>query len=560
MGFNKQNNLSLKTKRPLICWIALLLLIFFHISTAIMGVNYGTHWDEHYIQTLLSNGIKDLNAWPQKYFYGSIYTAIGCLALAPEWLGSLPELIQEANKRHQYAGRVTPTPKIVIIQDELLKKVNSEGFLVRTRIIFLSFAVLCILWIYLAVKRLTSNSMVSLIAALVIGLSWEINTHSRHIAVDAIFTQFVALQLYLLICYLYPKEDKVHNTGNIIIAAVVAGIASGTKFIAITLIIPTIGAILTRNYRMKLKRKFQLIFITVLIALGLMILVNPGLILDTVQVANDWAYTAFDYCRPTLPIQDPYKTFGRMDHLGHIVTYVATDALSPFLLIGLSLFVIGIFGWVVSLRKNWRITLALSSFFPIHILILTGGDLFIVRNYLPLIPVMAIYIAIGMSLLLEKQRYRMITLFFIFTWIIMNSFHLLTTSLTVGYPASPSKIIQKVQDYIIKNADKKFLVIPSVENLANREKMSILRFSNTQTVRNDPVNGYYDFCLYTYKDFRAQAPNKPKLNYFTKVFGSQEVNFNYYPDWIGRNRKERIFVIDRSTAEILFEWNKEKGR
>jgi hypothetical protein len=47
------------------------------------------------------------------------------------------------------------------------------------------------------------------------------------------------------------------------------------------------------------------------------------------------------------------------------------------------------------------------------------------------------------------------------------------------------------------------------------------------------------------------VPGALRLGYFQAVIGSREVNFDFNPDWIGRGRELRAYVIDAEKAEAL---------
>src|SRR5205814_5228839 len=90
---------------------------------------------------------------------------------------------------------------------------------------FLVVSALGIIWVYLAGWVLTHRWWQATLAAAILGLSWEIAYHARWLAADCLLAQFAALCLLLLV--LHNRRGQV---GWLWAAAIVAGLAAGTKY------------------------------------------------------------------------------------------------------------------------------------------------------------------------------------------------------------------------------------------------------------------------------------------------------------------------------------------
>ena len=376
-----------------VIYLLFALLFTFHVGTALIGADYGTHWDEHFMQELLEESVNDLSAWPSKYFYGSFYSTLGYVGGMPEWLDALPELTSEAFKVGQYSGRISPTPEIKEIQRGLIATIKSNDFLVRLRYLFILVASAGLLFQFLAGRNIGSSPLSGLFSAAVIALSWEINTHSRHVAIDSTLIMMTALFFAVLTSYTKGASDK--RPTLLYLSAFIAGLATGTKFTALALLIPVIVVVFLQWGKVGSIETAKRLAISLAPSLASLLIVNPGLILDTVNVANDWGYTSRDYTRQTSALLDSYRTSGRFDHLARAFGYLTTSALSPNLYIALIIDLFALIGCYITYKKDRSFAISAAVFFVAYLLIITSSGLAIVRNYLPLVVPLALFSGAG---------------------------------------------------------------------------------------------------------------------------------------------------------------------
>jgi hypothetical protein len=531
--------------------LALALLLAFHLSTVWRGLDYGTHWDEHFLQTLLTDSVNDLDGWPRKYFYGSLYTGLGYLALAPDWIAALPELTREARAVGQYAGRIEPTPEMQAVQRALAERIQEPAFLVRTRALFALAATWGIVALFLAGRWLGGGAFGGVAAAAVLALSWEFNTHARHIAIDAVFVALVATCLALLARFAKPPPGHSNPDRFLHAAAAVAGLATGAKFHALLLLLPLAGVVWARAGDAGARRSAARVARCVALAGAVALLVNPGLLLDTVQVANDWGYTARDYFRASEPVSDPYRALGAVHHLREATLYVASAALSPRPWLGFALFAVALLGVAAQARREPRLTLALAAFAPVYLLVMAQSGLVIVRNYLPVLPVIAIFVMWGLGALWRGGRAaRGLTLALCAVWLGANAWHIAATAATVGRDWSPPSLLRAVREHIQERPGERFLLSRRFVAFAAREGVS---FDDLANVQSGVLREEFDQFVYLPAEYRGQVPGATRLGYFRAVIGPREVNYDYYPDWIGRGRDRRVYFLDADEARPLFE-------
>ena len=527
-----------------------LLLALFQLATARLGIDYGSHWDEHFLQGILADSVKELDAWPRRYFYGSLYAGTGYLALAPEWIGALPRLVGAAREVGQYQGRLEPTQEIREIQGALLERIYDPAFLIRTRTLFALAATLGIVALFLAGRRLGRSPWSGVLAAAVLALSWEFNTHARHIAVDGILVALVATFLALLARFLGAAPVERNPDRWLYLAAAVCGLATGAKFHGLLLLVPLVGVVLARGDRAHPGRAAKQIAACLGVAGAVMVAVNPGLVFDTVQVANDWGYTARDYWRESDPLGDPYKSLGTLHHLREATVYVITAVLSPRPALSVALFGVAALGFVASWDRDWKTTLAVGAFVPVYLLVMSRAGLIIVRNYLPVLPVLAIFVMWGLeALLLGGRRRRWLAFGLCGLWAVSNGTHIVSTALTVHRPHDAERLVREVREYIGQRPDERFVVSRGIASVARRAGAPLRDLPNVRGIASS--GGPFDYLVYLPSEYSGQLPGVSRVGYFRAVFGSREVNYDYYPNWVGHGLDRRVYLLDERKARDL---------
>ena len=131
-------------------------------------------------------------------------------------------------------------PDWVILRDSpkflqrLSTHVGSKDYILNARAISLTISLLSIFWVYLAVWNWRRSWAESLLAASLLGLSWEMAYHARWFVPDSMMMQFASLMLMFL--------SYAHRSSNpgiwLKCAAVAVGLACGTKYTGGILLVP----------------------------------------------------------------------------------------------------------------------------------------------------------------------------------------------------------------------------------------------------------------------------------------------------------------------------------
>lgn len=202
---------KLKPGRKIWPVLSALAIVGLQLFTGLRGIDYGEHWDEFKQILLVKHTVREGNIRHGWYHYPSVTYWLSLSALAPHVAGALAET----------------GPDVREIQDHLRANVlDSPNYLLQIRKLFLFVSVLTTLWVFLAALVLGLRPWAAVLAAGLIGLSWEANYHARWIAPDAVLMQWSALVLLCAICYLRQPSRPLWGW----LGAAVAGLAAGTKY------------------------------------------------------------------------------------------------------------------------------------------------------------------------------------------------------------------------------------------------------------------------------------------------------------------------------------------
>ena len=108
---------------------------------------------------------------------------------------------------------------------------------------------------YFASKAIfPAERLVALLAAAFVALSWEFGYHARFLAVDAILTQFVALELWMFLrawnATLFPRAA----TMDTFVASAAAACALACKSTAIFAVLPLVALAASSDWASKARR------------------------------------------------------------------------------------------------------------------------------------------------------------------------------------------------------------------------------------------------------------------------------------------------------------------
>ena len=534
----------------------LFLLIFIFLSTGFIGIDYGYHWDEqnHWRTTIeaIRSGIFLPNRWVQGsldgfYDYSSIPYWLNLLSVSDE---AIKNLFSQSNNFSNIDALADLEPFQLSLRD----------FVLGSRPIFLIVSSLTGVWLYFSLSK--TSKLAAIVAAGIPLLSWEIAYHSRWLAPDVILAQFFALWVMALA----RAENSAYRLKWVYFAAIAAGLATGTKYTAGVLFVFTIlFLLLTESSSFRIKqfpfkkvlRIISLWFITFLIT-------TPGMILQPLDFWADVLRQSRHYATGHatswgVALQDIYNPW---IYLSRLFEYIGLALFSPYAPISLLLFITSILGFI-HLCKTKRTTLALTIAITLIFYIFFFSfrtKVFIVRNYLFLLPLFAILIASGIERMFNHSRLtRSFALLLMIATITFNSYFLLTSAFSIPY-AKSNDLAPLLVRHIKSHGKESFALSESLQrDLQPEELPNIVQPSEADTFAyrvSEIKIDTREFELIDDVDDLAKLPSTekdivlndyPATRYNTfKWLGPYEVNYNYYPNWRGR---DRIILIPMEEAD-----------
>ena len=359
-------------------WLLFLLPLTFFLWTGARGLDYGEHWDEGFQVQLTQRAVSEETLLPGWYNYPSVSYWLALAAISPEALSA------------DYSGVHTrgplrvgePVKGLAPIKEALTQTIQDPGFLLRMRRIFLSVSALTVLGVFLATRR-KGGPWESLFAAGLVATSWEVAYHARWVAPDMILTAVVALYTAAL---LRAHEGK----GCLILLAVLAGLATGTKYTAGLLLLP----LLLLWWRTPPERDPKRLAGALASFAGAVLVSTPGAVLQPVRFWRDVAFERFHYGEAG---HYGFSVDSGFEHLGLMLRWIGASLSSPYAPLALLVTFLALVGAISTWRRD-RLEAVLLLLVPVcWVLFFSTQKVLFVRNLLPVAPFIALFAARGLS-------------------------------------------------------------------------------------------------------------------------------------------------------------------
>ncbi|MBX7256510.1 MAG: phospholipid carrier-dependent glycosyltransferase [Candidatus Hydrogenedentes bacterium] len=370
------------SERPLRLSMVLPVLIPWAVvlGIAVAGIDFGEHFDEHYMIESVERTIDREVLLPGFYNYPSMLYSLCLAALLPDATATLAQ--------NPGLGR----ERIDALKPIALEKIHTKGYTLRARVVSAFVSSLAVVWVYLLVLVWRRKWGEALLAAGLMASSWEVGYHLRYIAVDAVMMQFGALVMLLVVAYLrYPAQRWL-----LWAAAIAAGFATSTKYPGGLLILPVLAAdAMTWSGRGDwAKRATRLVLLGVTFAAAYLV-ITPGTVLEPIKFIGNVSYEFKHY---------------KGGHFGHtvapgpqhfmkILRYDTLDMLSPYKAIASAFFVLSVAGAICALRKTPKIAALYIALPVLYTLYFTMQRVMFVRNLTLAAPFLAVCAAMGVGAL-----------------------------------------------------------------------------------------------------------------------------------------------------------------
>lgn len=506
-------------------WIRLvpaLLPLFVLTFSAWRGIDFGRHWDEHVQIEALETAIHTGRPLPGWYHYPSMCFWIGCAALAPDVL----RVVTAAGVAEGHAG--TEARK-----KELIERARSPAFRLRLRGWFLTIGSLAVLWTYLAGLATGSWPRALLAASLVAG-SWEVGYHLRWIAPDAIAMQFGAATLA---CALVAARRGSRRW--VWASALLAGAATSTKYPLGLLLVPVaVAALAVAGDRRRARAALLLGALALFAAAYLAI--TPGTVLEHGIFRKHLAFEAHHY---RIGGHYGFTVEPGWDHLSRVLVYLGGAALSPYRALAWGLFGLALVGALERLARAPR-TFLLSSSFPLaYLAYLVTLRVLFVRNWLVVIPFLALFAAHGAAVLVRAARPRPVR------WLAVLALAAAVAANFAFQVAAGESIrtwtnrrgAEQLLAHLDAHPERTYRIFPRAAVTLER-----LGAGDRPNVREEGEADADAIVLYN-RELPWAKVHSNRPGFAEAIFGPLEVNFDYYTSWPER----RILVVPVETAREM---------
>lgn len=494
----------------------IIILFVIVVIVAWMGVDFGFHWDEdNHTLGVTKKYIQNRNLLPGHYIYPP-FTSLLSLSVVIPYL--VPFL-------RNYLGQVYPAE----IQSFLIYEVlENPTYRINVRQTFVMVGALSLVWIYLYKLKEGRHWVEGILAAAILGFSWEIGYHLHWIASDAILMQFGGLTL--LLSYIAYKSSKRQSLW-IGAAAFSAGLATSVKYTGGSILLIVMLAVYLlweKNEGLKsLTRRY--LWVGIFYAFGYL-LITPGSILE------------FEIFSKHLILVNSVYATGHGTHtvqpgfgpLWLYIQYFATVSLSSNSWMAFGLFFAGLVGVRSLWQESKRDALFFLSFPVIYVIFFSTRSVMFVRNMLVIFPFLAILSGRGIVYLYEKIKPRNIKYGFAVVVIAVLGFNLnyLVYSANSIQDRGTDRFIIELSEFISEQPEILFFISEQVaEDLGETNRGLPLNVTQELISDVDMVVVYFyessDIPGLWAVNFPGAAP---------KWFGPREVNLDYYASWRGDDR------------------------
>lgn len=497
----------------------------------VTSVDFGVHWDENKLIGSLQDTARGGEWIPRWYHYPSMCYDIGMLVV----VGSA--LRDRTLNRSEGLGGYLP-------------RIAGDGrFRHDLRRVFFLLSSLAGLGTYLLARRLTGCSWSALFAGSLLLSSWEYMYHSRWVAPDAILATIVIWTL-LAQQILREKRSSSSRRGWVVIASVLAGMCIGTKYPGGIVVLPMIVAIEgwprhvpCEQASRRHQGHFGDLVLAALVTACSFLLITPGLVVQPLQFLQDVLSEVSHYRRG----HGGYTVAPGFDHLSKILGYLVFCGFSKFSALAICYFMLVLLGTGALLhRRNddalWLLVLPVA-----YLAYMSSQRVMIVRNYLLVLPVLAVLAGVGVQVLVNCSRrlLRQVLPSMAVVGIVVGLWVFACASRRIEHRicADPGGALIA---WLRNQPDEKFCLSPQARRLI-QDRLLVAPVN----VSNDPAHASHFVYLSTEVVERSLLPANTFGRYRTVWSAFDDVNWDYYPTWVGSLRILDVSTDDASVKGLI---------
>jgi 4-amino-4-deoxy-L-arabinose transferase-like glycosyltransferase len=377
-------------------------------------------------------------------------------------------------------------------------------------------------------RRAGRSFIEAVAAAALVSTSFELATHARYLAPDALATVLAGFALAAL----SSSDERAPNRRALLLGALLAGMAASTKYTLGILAVPLCVAAWPasdRKERIARVAGAGALFVAGGVALTPGVVVEPGLVVAALR------YQAATYGGGVTD----YAASGVVGVAFDLARWLGLALASPFPAISLAVAALAVVGAVAGFREL-RVPLLFAGLLALVFLV---QRTFIPRNFLPLLPVLAVCAARGVSAVAARVRRRELVgavWVALFASVAVDAAFLVHAASTIADRRS-DRVLDEIAAFVDARPDEHFLVSAALlDTLAKHDGV----------VRKNLVSPPAEPKRLIARSDELLPPwrwpgGDPLL--FEHVFGALEVNFHEYPTWLTAH----VVLMDVDDAKRL---------
>jgi hypothetical protein len=467
------------------------ILYAFLVVNGWLGANFGFHWDKHIFVGFVDDFHLQGRLIPTFYLYPSFcfyltLLADGLFHLVHPSLADVPSLVQ------------------------------STDFSVFSRCIFVCVASLTVVWVYILTLKITKKYWFALLAGLMFCSSFEFSYHSRWAVSDLIAVQFAFLSTTILFL-------DISLVRRVWLSAFVAGIAAGTKYTAGIVCLNILIALAAniRPWKSAGQAKMlvqQLVPVGVLFAVAFFI-TTPGCVFHMKTFFRALLLQKSIYAGGHMG----YTVSSGWEHLSKIIAYFVLTLFSPLPVASIVISILCLAGTVCALvKKEWNI-FGLFVVMFVYVAYVSFFKVMIVRNLLYVLPYFVVLAAYGLFSLheLAKNRKGILAVDAALLCLLAFSLNAVAAASWSIHKAGAIDMKQDLTRFLDKNGKIDYVLSKGIRQLSGSRIQPVAAAGHVIFLKSEIQDEHYP---------------ANRFDLYQTIAGPQDVNFNYYPTWSGKDR------------------------
>jgi 4-amino-4-deoxy-L-arabinose transferase-like glycosyltransferase len=500
--------------------LAIVVVWGFFLASGLAGLDFGRHFDERGLLIAVERTLRSGVFLPLFYVYPSV----------PYWLTLVPELGAFApGMPEALACLSTVEPTLPMTWQPCYERWTADAFsrhdpdrlILRARVLFLLASSAAILFTALLAWRWRGRLLEAVVAAAILGTSWEVAYHARWTAPDAVLMAVCAATLWLV------AEAIARGSARWLYgAAVAAAIGAATKLTGGVLLLPVLlgSSLLVSQHGWRQIPRRTVPFVLVF---GVsFLLLSPGPMVEPLRFLIEVLHERNHYATG----HRAYTVGAGPEHFARMLTYLLMTWFTPYPWVGGLLGTSAIVGLVSAWKANQRLAVALLFPFAVYLLYFSFQRVMIVRNLLMLLPLLAVCSAWGAIAVAERwPRIAKPIMALLFSLLLLvNGAWLAKQAWRIASP-DPEADVRAAHAAILARPTKTFFVSGTV--LQSMRHLELSALSNiTDDVRRSSV------VVVRLHEIPATAVPANRGGTFTLGLSAPQVNLDFYPSWPDRTQ------------------------